>query len=131
MTHFGLPVAPPEEEAGGQRGQDQEGQSGHPAPHRAAHVGVEGSAGPALQTQGLHVGAVLHLVALVVVDERLVQCQAPAAVHQVALGPTRLGGERTLDPQAGPRLRTNDVDHLQVPLVTRLHLNTNVSSAPT
>ena len=70
-------------------------------------------------------------VSLVVVDEGLVQGEAPAAVHQVSPGASlqlllpalsQLVGERALDARAGARLRTNHIDHLQVPLVARLHL---------
>ncbi len=78
---LGRTAAAAEQEAGGQQDQDQQGHCGHSSAHRAAHVGVKGGGGPCLQTERLHVGAVLHLVALVVIDQRLVQRQTPAAVH--------------------------------------------------
>lgn len=89
---LGRPPAAAEHEARGQQGQDQQGHSGYSTAHRAAHVGVKGGGGPSLQAERLHVGAVLHLVALVIVDQRLVQCQTPAAVHQVAFGAAQLIG---------------------------------------
>lgn len=122
---LGRPSAAAEQEAGGQQDQDQQGDGGHAPAHRAAHVGVEGGGGPGLQAERLHVGAVLHLVALVVVDQRLVQRQTPAAVHQVAFRTAQLIGDRALNPGAGPRLRADHINHLQVPLVPRLHLSIN------
>lgn len=120
---LGRPSAAAEQEAGGQQDQDQQGDGGHAPAHRAAHMGVEGGRGPGLQAERLHVGAVLHLVAFVVVDERLVERQAPAAVHQVAFGPAQLIRHRALDPGTGPRLWANHINHLQVPLMPRLHLS--------
>lgn len=119
---LGRPPAAAEQEARGQQGQDQQGHSGHSPAHRAAHVGVKGGGGPGLQTERLHVGAVLHLVALVIVDQRFVQRQPPAAVHQVAFGAAQLIGHRALNPGAGPRLWADHINDLQVPLVPRLHL---------
>jgi len=127
-----LPPAAPRQEAGGeQQRQRQQDDGGHAPAHLATHVGVEGGGGGrrggGLQAERLHVGAVLHLVALVVVDQRLVQRQAAAAVHQVAPGAAQQvgGGRRALDPGSGARLGADDVDHLQVPLVPRLHLSIN------
>lgn len=122
---LGRSVAAAEQEAGGQQHQDQQGDGGHASAHRAAHVCVEGAGGPGLQAERLHVGAVLHLVALVVVDQRLVQGQTPAAVHQVAFRTAQLVGDRALDPGAGARLWTDHINDLQVPLMPRLHLSIN------
>lgn len=122
---FGRPTAAAEQEAGGQQDQHQQGQGGYSPAHRAAHVGVKGGRGPRLQTERLHIGAVLHLVALVVVDQRLIQRQTPAAVNQVAFGAAQLIGHRALNPGAGPRLWADHINDLQVPLVPRLHLLIN------
>lgn len=81
-----------EQEADGQQDQDEQGDGRHAPAHRAAHVGIEGGGGPGLQAERLHVGAVLHLVALVVVDQRLVERQLPAAVHQVTFRAAQLVG---------------------------------------
>lgn len=116
-------LAAAEQEAGGQQDQHQQREDRDPASHRAPHVGVEGGCWFRLQTERLHVGAVLHLVALVVVDQGLVQGQAPVPVHQVPFGAAQLVGQRTLDPGAGPRLRADDVNDLQVPLMPRFHLS--------
>lgn len=99
---LGRSLAAAEQEAGGEQDQDQQGDGGHPPAHRAAHVCVESGGGPGLQAQRLHVGAVLHLVALVVVDKRLVECQPPASIHQVPFGAAQLVGDRALNPGAGP-----------------------------
>lgn len=88
-------------------------------------MGVEGGGGPGLQAERLHVGAVLHLVALVVVDQRLVQRQAPAAIHQVTFRTAQLICQRALNPGAGAGLRADDINDLQVPLVPRLYLSIN------
>lgn len=125
---LGRPPAAAEQEAGGEQDQDQQGHGGYASAHRAAHVGVEGGRGTGLQVERLHVGAVLHLVALVVVDERLVESQPPAAIHQVAFGAAQLIGHRALDPRAGPRLRADHINDLQVPLVSRLHLSINTQT---
>lgn len=99
---LGRSSAAAEQEAGGEQDQDQQDDGGDPPAHRAAHVGVESSGGSGLQAQRLHVGAVLHLVALVVVDERLVERQPPAAIHQVTFGAAQGVGDGALDPGAGP-----------------------------
>lgn len=88
-------------------------------------MGVKGGRGPGLQMERLHVGAVLHLVALVVVDQGLVQRQAPTAVHQVAFRAAQFIGHRALNPGARPRLWADHINYLQVPLVACLHLSIN------
>ena len=55
-------------------------------------MGVKGGGGPGLQAERFHVGAVLHLVALIVIYQRLVQRQTPAAVYQVTFGAAQLIG---------------------------------------
>lgn len=115
-------VALPEHEAGGQQHKDQQGDGGHAAPDGAAHLRVQGGRGLHVQPERLHVGAVLHLVALVVVDEGLVQCEVARPVHQVPAAALQLIRQRALDPWAGAGLRSNHVDDLEVPLVSCLHL---------
>lgn len=86
-------------------------------------MGIEGGGGLRLQMERLHVGAVLHLAALVVVDQGLVQHQTSVPVHQVPFGAAQLIGRRTLDPGAGSRLWADDINDLEVPLMPRLHLS--------
>lgn len=88
-------------------------------------MGVKGGRRPRLQTKRLHIGAVLHLVALIVIDQRLIQRQTSAPVYKVAFGATQLIGHRALNPGAGPRLWTDHINDLQVPLVPRLYLSIN------
>lgn len=116
-------AAAAEQETGSQQGQDQQRDGCHSPAHRAAQVGVEGGRGELLQVERLHVGAVLHLVALIVVDEGLVQHQPPAAVYQVTFRAAQQRGHGALNSGIGVRLWADHVDHLQVPLVPRLHLS--------
>lgn len=100
---------------GGEQHQERE-HGGQAAPHRASGVPVEGAGSLGFQAQGLHVGSVFYLFALVVVDERLVE--GGRGGRLASQGQTG----RTAHPGAGERVRPDDVDHLEVPLMPRFHL---------
>lgn len=114
-----------EQKAGGQQDQHQQRHSCYSPTHRAAHMGVKCGRRPRLQTKGLHIGTVLHLVALIVIDQRLIQRQTSAAVYKVTFGAAQLIGHRALNPGAGPGLWTDHINDLQVPLVSCLYLSIN------
>lgn len=66
---LGRPLAAAEQEAGGQQDQRQQGNGGNSPAHRTAHMSIKGGRGPCHQLERLHIGAILDLVTLVVVDQ--------------------------------------------------------------